>query len=124
MTASKLQFVSVFYGAYLEMTRTCIVRGCDEHAPGFGRLCQAHKSRVRRRGDPRQHAVSRAHLKPCIELVEARIETHPASKASASADSRWQGHRTLPDVRFEKIAAEEVIKLSKHVEPRAVVRCT
>jgi hypothetical protein len=83
-----------------------------------------------------QKAVTKAHLWPYLMRVRKRISRNPDSIAWVILDERW---RVLVDraravlakfatgrggVRWEKLAAQEVVKLANDVPARTVVEVT
>jgi hypothetical protein len=83
-----------------------------------------------------QKAVTKAHLWPYLKMVQKRIAKNPESIAWVILDERW---RVLVDrvravlakfaterggARWEKLAAQEVVKLANDVPPRVVVEVT
>jgi hypothetical protein len=75
-------------------------------------------------------------LAPYLKMVKARIGRNAENLAWVTLDERWRAlvdhaHGILAryasgkaGVRFERIAAQEVVKLAKEVEARAVVEVT
>jgi hypothetical protein len=53
--------------------RYCQSPGCSRPVSGWSLHCNAHKSRARRHGDPQQEGVTKAQLKPYLEVVRRRI---------------------------------------------------
>jgi hypothetical protein len=119
------------------MNRTCQVSGCSAPAAsGFSRYCSAHRANFRRHGEPNQKAITKTHVKPYAELVRARIAKNPHNPAWTTLETRWRVlvdhaehivaayERGNPGSRIERIAAQEIIKLGKSVEARAVVELT
>jgi hypothetical protein len=116
------------------LPRTCRAPGCSRPAASsFAVYCAAHRTANRRHGDPNQKAVTKAQLKPYLKIVKARIGRNPEHVAWVALDNRW---RALVDhaeavvaramsgaagVGWHRLAAQEVIKLSKAVKPREVV---
>ena len=119
------------------MRRTCRVPGCSmPAASSFAAYCGPHRTALRRHGAPDQKAITRARLAPYLKMVKARIGRNAENIAWVTLDERW---RALVDhaegvlarfasgkagVRFERMAAQEVVKLAKEVEPRVVVEVT
>lgn len=119
------------------MNRTCQVAGCSTPAAsGFSPYCSAHRANFRRHGEADQKAVTKSHVKPYLELVKARVAKNPHSPAWTTLQARWralvdhaehisaQYERGRPGSRIERLAAQEIIKLAKDVEARAVVEMT
>jgi hypothetical protein len=119
------------------MIRTCRAPGCRERAASrFAAYCPAHRTALRRHGAPDQKAITNVHLKPYLKLVKARISKNPEHVAWVLLDERWRAlvdhaHGIIADYargragsRFERAAANEVVKLAGDVEPRAVVVVT
>lgn len=119
------------------MNRTCRAPGCWAPAvSSFASYCRPHGTALRRHGAVDQKAITKAQLKPYLRLVQERISKNPESIAWVTLDERW---RALVDhaqgilakfasgkagVRFERIAAQEVVKLAGEVKPREVVEVT
>lgn len=119
------------------MNRTCKVSGCSAPAAsGFSPYCTAHRANFRRHGEADQKAVTKAQVKPYVALVKARIAKNPHSSAWTTLETRWRAlveqaerivagyERGRPGSRVERLAAQEVIKLGRSVEARAVVEMT
>lgn len=119
------------------MNRTCKVPGCSTPAAsGFSPYCSAHRTNFRRHGDPDQKAVTKTHVKPYLDLVTARIAKNPHSLAWITLDARWRAlvenaestiaeyERGRAGSRIQRLAANEIVKLGKTVEPRAAVEMT
>jgi hypothetical protein len=83
-----------------------------------------------------QKAIKKAQLWPYLKRVQKRIAKNPDSVAWVTLDERW---RALTDhargvlarfatgragVRYERLAAQEIVKLADDVPPRAVVEVT
>jgi hypothetical protein len=113
------------------------VSGCSRPAASaFAAFCGPHRTALRRHGAPDQKAVTKARLAPYLRIVKARIARNPDNVAWVTLDERWRAlvdhaHGVLKTfasgragVRFERIAAQEVVKLAKEVEARAVVEVT
>ena len=95
-----------------------------------------HRGRLRRQGAVDQRAVTKTELASYQRLVQARIEKNPDSPAWGHLDDAWlhvvahakgilaaekQGRA---GVRYERIAAREVVTLADAVPAREVVVCT
>lgn len=119
------------------MRRTCRLHGClRPAASAFAVYCGPHRTALRRHGAPDQKAVTKARLAPYLKIVQARIARNADNVAWATLDQRW---RALADhaetilkgsesgkagVRYERIAAQEIVKLAQSVAPREVVEVT
>jgi hypothetical protein len=80
--------------------------------------------------------VTKAKLAPYLKIVQARIGRNADNVAWVTLDDRWRAlvdhaHSILasfdsgkPGIRYERIAAQEIVKLAGQVEPRAVVEVT
>lgn len=119
------------------MTRLCGVLNCGlPTSSRFAGYCRRHQANQRRHGHVHQRAVSKAHTRPYIATVRARIAKNAHSPAWITLDDRWRAlvehakqlvskfERGVPCSRFEKIAAYEVLKLGGNVLARAVVEMT
>jgi hypothetical protein len=83
-----------------------------------------------------QKAVTKAQLKPYLKLVKKRISKNPENIAWVTLDERWRalvGHaegilayfaRGKAGSRFERLAAQEIVKVAQEVKPREVVEVT
>src|SRR5262245_26943577 len=116
------------------MNRTCRAPGCWAPAASrFAAYCGPHRAALRRHGAVDQKAVTKAQVKPYLKLVKKRISKNPENVAWVTLDERW---RALVDhaqgilayfakgkagSRFERVAAQEVVKLAREVKPREVV---
>src|SRR6185503_3718063 len=119
------------------MDRRCRVPGCSSSAASSPVAhCSSHRRSLRRHGAVDQKAVTKAHLWPYLNRVQKRIAKNPESIAWVILDERW---RVLVDrvqavlakfatgrggARWEKLAAQEVVKLANDVPPRVVVEVT
>ena len=119
------------------MRRTCRVPSCTRPAASsFAAFCGPHRTALRRHGAPDQKAITKARLEPYLRIVKARIARNADNVAWVTLDDRWRAlvdhaHGILatfasgkPGIRFEKLAAQEIVKLAGEVEPRAVVEVT
>ncbi len=119
------------------MRRICRLPGCTNAAASmFAAYCARHRTAVRRHGAPDQRAVTKARLAPYIKIVKARIARNANNIAWVTLDDRWRAlvdHADgilaafasgKPGVRFERIAAQELVKLAAVVNPRSVVEVT
>lgn len=118
------------------LTRTCRAPGCGARTTRYGVYCTTHKSRSRRHGHPEQRAITKADLKPYLKLVRKRIDNNADSPLWGQCEARWkavvdhaqcilaayQGGQT--SYRYERIAAQEVVKLAADVEARKVIETT
>jgi hypothetical protein len=116
------------------MTRTCRAPGCRAPAASsFAAYCTPHRTALRRHGAVDQKAITKAQLKPYLKLVKGRISKNPENIAWVGLDERWRvlvGHaegilaefaKGRPGGRYERLAAQEVVKLAGDAKPRAVV---
>jgi hypothetical protein len=83
-----------------------------------------------------QKAVTKADLKPHLKLVRRRIAKNRNSPAWKALETRWEALaekargtvaaflRGRPGLRFEFLAASEVVKLAENVSPRQVLEVT
>ena len=119
------------------MTRTCRAPGCMAPvASSFAAYCAPHRTALRRHGAVDQRAVTKAQLKPYLKLVKARMSKNPESIAWVTLDERWRAlvdhaegvlaefAKGRPGFSYERLAAQEVVKLAGDVKPRAVVEVT
>lgn len=116
------------------MDQTCQAPGCGaQPASAFAAYCRSHRTALRRHGAVDQKAISKAQLKPYLELVKVRIARNPDNQAWQTLDNRWrvlvqQAQDIIADFesgkagnRYELLAAHEVVKLAPEVGPRDVV---
>src|SRR4051812_6041753 len=101
--------------------RLCKVGGCGCRTTRHGVYCKTHDTTSRRHGHPEQKAIRHSELKPYIERILKRIEKNPASPVWSIIESRWldvvayarellASKRAM--VRYERLAATEVIKIA------------
>lgn len=114
------------------MSRLCKAPGCGARTKTFGRYCNRHHSHFRRHGAADQQAITVAELKPFRRLVKACIERNAENPLWANSEANWRAvvnhargilarfQRGRAGFRFERLAAEEVIRLAENVEPREV----
>ena len=116
------------------MDRTCQAPGCwAQTASSFAGYCRSHRTALRRHGAVDQKAITKAQLKPYLELVKVRIAKNPNNQAWQTLDNRWrvlvqQAQDIIAHVengkagnKYELMAAREVVKLAPEVRPRDVV---
>jgi hypothetical protein len=113
--------------------RYCQSPGCSRPVSGWSLHCNAHKSRARRHGDAQQEGITKAHLKPYLEVVRRRIAKNADNPAWKTMEGNWLAlvehahaelttyNRGAVHIRQHREAYEEVKKLAKHVKPAAVV---
>ena len=116
--------------------RLCRAPGCGARTSRYGQFCSTHRSRSRRHGHPEQDGITKAHLSPYLELVRGRIAKNETSPLWAECEVRWNAvvdharrtltafHRGQAGFRYERIAAQEVLKLADHVEAAQVIETT
>lgn len=107
--------------------RYCKVSGCGRQATRYGVHCNGHKTQARRHGDAEQVGIKKAEIQHYVGVVRRRIGKNPDSDLWPTLDRRWL---LLQDYvrpirascfRYEREAAEEVLEIAQHAEPRAVV---
>jgi hypothetical protein len=113
------------------MTRLCRVSGCcSPTSSRYSIYCSTHKARFRRHGAVDQEGITKANLNPYLRLVQARIEKNLESPLWPQLNARWDAladharsllaHRgAMP--RHERIAAQELQKLTDAVPPQQVI---
>lgn len=119
------------------MLHHCRVPGCTRTAASsFAAYCAPHRAALRRHGAPDQKAITKARLSPYLAIVRKRIAKNADNIAWVSLDDRWRAlvqhaEQIVADFalgkagsRFERVAAQEVVKLSSEVEARSVVEVT
>ena len=113
----------------------CSVPGCAKR-PGGGRmastfttLCDRHRLRDRRHGDPMQQPIRATHLAPYIRALKRRQGVRPEAPAWAALEARWtalvQACRDtlatyatgLPMNRHQVEAAGELVKAAGEASP-------
>jgi hypothetical protein len=111
--------------------RHCRAAECDASASSrYSAYCSTHKARLRRHGAVDQAGITKGDLKPFLRLVQARIQknsdsplwTQLEARLAALADharSLLAYRGAMP--RHERIAAQELRKLTDAVAPREVV---
>lgn len=116
------------------MKALCTVPGCDRTATGYGRLCNAHKSRKRRHGHPQQETITSANVKPYRRTIRDWIDAKEnAESIWKQLEERWvtvvtwaEDTERLPKTgrafhRPTVTAAIEVLKVARNVEPQVVI---
>lgn len=109
----------------------CRIPGCCGKSSKWGAYCNSHKIRDRRHGDPEQETITKAIINPYIKIVRKRLEKNlelQDALAERWAETLEQSRRYLTDfvergvpyVRTKREAAEELIKLSLHVDTREI----
>jgi hypothetical protein len=119
------------------MTRYCRVSGCwSPAASRFAACCPPHRAALRRHGAPDQKAITKAQLNPYLKLVKARIAKNPEHVSWVLLDERFRAlvdhaqgilaayTKGRPGSRFERAAADQVVKLAEDVKPRDIVEAT
>lgn len=113
--------------------RTCRVPGCGARTSRYGHFCTTHKSNYRRHGHPEQRAVTKAELGPFVRAVRQRIRRNLDSPVWEGAEASWLAVIDQAEVildgfsagragsRYERIAAQQVVKLADAVPPREVI---
>ncbi|MCB9948197.1 MAG: hypothetical protein H6842_10260 [Rhodospirillaceae bacterium] len=113
--------------------KTCGVPGCQAATSRWGTLCNTHKARLRRHGDPQQQGISKNELKPYRQIVHERWEKNPANCFWEMAGQRWQVlvgrcRQALRDHdsgrttnRSVARACHEMVKVAEHVEERDIM---
>src|SRR5215218_5805899 len=116
------------------MFKYCNAPGCGARTTSrFSNHCAVHRARLRRHGSIDQRAVTKADLKPFVELARSRIKKNAENPIWNLLESRWeallghaesvlayytQGHA---GPAYERRAAQEIIQLKGVVDPREVV---
>jgi hypothetical protein len=115
------------------MGRICQAIGCGKSTSSkYSLYCSPHKTRRRRHGDVMQEAVSSHDLAPYLKLVSARVERNPESLLWAKLEERWEvlivhakslvaASQRMAMNKYERKAAEELVKLSEHVKAQEVI---
>jgi hypothetical protein len=113
--------------------RTCSAPGCGGRTTSYGRFCNTHKARMRRHGAPDQRGVTKAELRPYVELIKRRVVRNEGHPLWGHAEAAWRAvegrareilthfAKGNPGSRYERIAAIEIMKLAENVEPLAVM---
>ena len=104
------------------------------HLPGggrrcYGNLCDRHRGRQRRHGDPLQQPIRASHLAPFIRSLDRRQKLRPDAAAWSALMVRWDAllkacHDTLaiwdtgtPMRGFNVEAARELVKVAEQASP-------
>ena len=111
----------------------CRVQGCSGKSSRYGVYCTTHKARDRRHGDPVQETITAASLQPYRSAIRARIRRNPSNPLWSLLEANWretvaEAEGFISDAmasglgarRYVMAACREVVKLSKHVEPREI----
>lgn len=113
--------------------RLCRVPGCGRRTTTYGVLCTSHKSNDRRHGDAEQKGITKADLKPYLEIARARIEKNGDNPAWGQLVERWEiavgdAGRYLQAYRSGRAvhsgfrrACEDLVRVAEDVEPMEVV---
>lgn len=116
------------------MKRECTAPACSRETSAWGRYCNTHKSRARRHGHPLQQAVTKGELRPYLTAVDAVVDRNTDSPLWELAGQRWDAlvrhcQATVaaywagkPMRRWDRLAAEEIVKLAEHVDAQVVLR--
>ena len=102
-------------------------------ATEFGRYYPRHATAKRNHGDVHQNGVTKAELKPYVEIVRARKTKNPGKPAWLSMEARWialvgiadgiiaEARKGKPMKRYKRLAAYELRRLGDHVGPEKVI---
>jgi len=116
------------------INRPCRVVGCCASASSrYSIYCNTHKARLRRHGAIDQQAITKADLNPYLGLVQARIDKNKdnplwsqlAARLSTLADHAkglFAYRGAMP--RHERIAAQELLKLTNSVPHQEIIMVT
>jgi hypothetical protein len=114
--------------------RHCRVAGCcSPTSSRYSIYCSTHKAHLRRHGAVDQEGITKGDLKPFLRLVQARIEKNQESPLWTQLEARLAAladharsllayRGAMP--RHERIAAQELQKLSDAVAPWEVIQTT
>ncbi len=119
------------------MNRPCRAPGCRVAASSrFAAHCPRHKAALRRHGDAEQRSITKGMLTPYLRMAKNRIDKNSKNSAWATLEARWSAlvahaeaivaayEAGRPSIRHERIAAFEIIKLARNVEPRRLLEVT
>ena len=113
------------------MPPRCRANGCEKPSAGHAHLCSKHRSRKRRHGHEGQRTISKADLKPFVEMVQARIAKQPEAKLWSICDQRWEvltsSWKSQPPAtifRHVRAGAKELVRLANTVSGREVAVTT
>jgi hypothetical protein len=110
------------------------VAGCCASASSrYSIYCTTHKARLRRHGAVDQEGITKGDLKPYLKIVQKRIEKNQESPLWTQLEARLAAladharsllayRGAMP--RHERIAAQELQKLSDAVPAREVIQTT
>lgn len=116
--------------------RMCRAPGCGARTSRYGQFCSTHRSRSRRHGHPEQEGITKAQLKPFVKLVRTRITKNETNTVWDLCEARWRAlalhaqhliaarKAGQAGSRYERIAAQEIVKLASTVEASAVMETT
>lgn len=66
------------------MSKSCRVSGCNNPVrSGLSTMCESHRQRWRRHGDPLQETISQKDIRPNVRLVERLIKRDTSGKIEA-----------------------------------------
>ncbi|CAO4136211.1 hypothetical protein [Methylorubrum extorquens] len=113
------------------MHRWCRVEHCNAKTnTPYGVYCGKHDAAMRDHGDPEQQGITKAHLKPYIEIIRAKRAKHPDNKAWLMMEAKWNNlvdrcQETLANIpymnAYNRRGMREIRKVGIHVEPSKVV---
>lgn len=94
--------------------------GCHKPTTRWGTLCSTHRNRQRRHGHPNQTGVTKAELKPYVEIVKKRKARNQNSLLWVTLQSRWEqlidnARLTLKDYLNGKAMSRHIVKTSKEL---------
>ena len=108
----------------------CVI-GCNRPSGGgtfaasFTTLCDAHRERDRRHGDPLQEGIKAPELAPYIRALRSRQKLRPDALAWTALERRWDGlvkacrdiatlyETGKPGNKWQVEAAQEIVKVSE-----------
>jgi len=111
----------------------CYVPGCHLRAPGWSRYCSTHKSRNRRHGHPCQQGVTKADLRPYLEIIDGYRERNPENPTWTALQEQWDVlasasralvtgfHAGRAVQRHQRQAAEEILNLDANGKAAAAI---
>lgn len=106
--------------------------GGGSFAASFTTLCDAHRERDRRHGDPLQEGIRASALTPFIRALRSRKQLRPDALAWAALERRWEGlvkacrdtvklyEAGVPGNKWQVEAAGEIVKIANEATAEAV----
>jgi len=111
----------------------CSVRGCAKQSAGYGRYCEAHRTRHSRHGDPLQQTITAHRLSAYAQLVRSWFARQADDSLPQKAESvlravvaeaegvlaEYQTGR--PMIKPQVEAARDLVKIAADADPQAII---